>query len=75
MGKKHTRQIPVGNTMMSVDFKQLRKHKKVVAVLAHDLRNAVGNELEGLLYFLDAFQDAAEKALGDEGGKVVFGDK
>jgi len=68
MGKKHTLQVYVGRTPLAVNFKQLRKQKRTLDSLRHSFHRS--DDLEGLLRFLDAFQDAAADMLG---AKAVFG--
>jgi hypothetical protein len=71
MGQKHALQVYVGRIPLAVDFKRLRKQKRALAcVLGTRALSALDAEFEGLLSFLDAFQDAAAKIHGD---KVVFG--
>jgi hypothetical protein len=79
MSKKRTRQIIVGNTPLNVDFGELQKQRRRLAVIARE--NTLGffatrdeekdiEALEGVMSFLDAFVDASALVLGDY---VVFG--
>jgi hypothetical protein len=68
MGKKRTLQVYVGRTAVLVDFKQLQKQKATLDSLRHSFHRS--EDLEGLLSFLDAFQDEAADMLG---AKAVFG--
>ena len=62
--------ILVGDTSLTVDWTALRKQKDKL-VTARFWNEAVDDgAADGLIEFLDAFQDAAAKVLGD---KNVFG--
>jgi len=67
--KNRTRQVLLFGLPTDIDFALLQKQKEW---LAHQPKVP---EVEGLLSFLDWFQDTAESVLGDEGPYVVFGDK
>lgn len=67
--KDRTRQVLLFGMPTDIDFKLLQKQKEWLA------NQPKVPEVEGLLSFLDWFQDTAELALGEEGPYVVFGDK
>jgi len=69
MSKDRTRQVLLFGTETNIDFELLQKQK---AWLVNQPRCG---EVEGLLGFLDWFQDTAESALGDEGTAVVYGEQ
>lgn len=64
-----TLQIIVGNTPLRIDFALLRRQKRAIIVAKED-GCLTKSTAEGLLSFLDAFQDACANVLGDE---AVFG--
>ena len=69
MSKDRTRQVLLFGMETDIDFELLQKQK---AWLFNQPRC---EEVEGLLGFLDWFQDTAESALGDEGTAVVYGEQ
>jgi len=69
MSKDRTRQVLLFGTETNIDFEMLQKQ---TAWLVNQPRC---EEAEGLLAFLDWFQDTAEFALGGEGPYVVYGEK
>jgi len=71
MGLKHTKPINVGKALMRVDFKRLRKQKReLLDVLSNTSDFEAAASFDGLVGFIDAFQDAAAEVLG---AKAVFG--
>lgn len=67
--KDRIRQVLLFGMPTNINFKLLQKQKEWLA------NQPKVPEVEGLLGFLDWFQDTAEFALGKEGPTVVFGDK